>query len=234
MSGKSCLGCGVALTPEMFASRFMLRRSKYCGFACYERSRCVVVDERPCRGCGRVMTRGMFQTGGMFKRATFCSDGCYRSTLRTNRVEVVDAEMSRLTLAGGVVALISTSDIERVATEAWHISRRGYVASASVRTLHRFLLSPPADRVVDHINGNKLDNRRCNLRVVDQCTNLQNAKVPSTNKSGIKGVRWDAERRMWSASLTYRRRVYRLGRFATMSAAAEARRAKEQDVGWAL
>ena len=65
--------------------------------------------------------------------------------------------------------------------------------------MHRFIMNPPENMQIDHINGNGLDNRKCNLRV---CTNAQNSanKPPQrNNKSGFKGVtkssanRWRAE-----------------------------------------
>lgn len=55
--------------------------------------------------------------------------------------------------------------------------------------LHRFLMNPPKGMYVDHINSDKLDNRRSNLRIVTNAENMQNVKKPrSDNKSGYRGV----------------------------------------------
>jgi hypothetical protein len=71
------------------------------------------------------------------------------------------------------------------ATDAWAVARRwhldatGYpctfVVGVGCRRLHRFLMDVPSKRVVDHINRNKLDNRRANLRVVSQRVNYFNS-----------------------------------------------------------
>jgi len=53
--------------------------------------------------------------------------------------------------------------------------------------LHRMLLKPPPGMTVDHINGNGLDNRRCNLRVASRSQNNANRAI-AISKSGFKGV----------------------------------------------
>jgi hypothetical protein len=54
--------------------------------------------------------------------------------------------------------------------------------------LHRQICQPPECMVVDHINGNSLDNRRANLRICTQAENLRNKRAYANNKTGLKGV----------------------------------------------
>lgn len=58
---------------------------------------------------------------------------------------------------------------------------------------------PTAD--IDHINGNRDDNRLCNLREATRQQNIQNSKRRSDNRSGIKGVCWVESRGYWLASV---------------------------------
>jgi hypothetical protein len=57
--------------------------------------------------------------------------------------------------------------------------------------MHRFLLNAPDDVEVDHINGNGLDNRKCNLRLASRSENLKNRRVFKTNKLGYKGIHFE-------------------------------------------
>lgn len=80
----------------------------------------------------------------------------------------------------------------------------------------------PIDEV-DHINHNRTDNRWDNLRDVDRKNNGRNHKVSKRNNSGVVGVHWDANRKKWSASITYDGRIIYLGRYSQIEDAAEAR-----------
>jgi len=77
----------------------------------------------------------------------------------------------------------------------------------------------PEGKVIDHINGDRLDNRIDNLRIATYSQNSANAKRHSRNTSGLKGAskvlkrgRWTGR---WQASITYQRRQIALGYFDT-------------------
>lgn len=57
-------------------------------------------------------------------------------------------------------------------------------------------------KLIDHINGNKSDNKICNLREASLSQNAQNMKKPSSNTSGIKGVTWSKNNRNWRVQLS--------------------------------
>ncbi|GAA0840613.1 hypothetical protein GCM10008915_36520 [Bifidobacterium pullorum subsp. gallinarum] len=68
--------------------------------------------------------------------------------------------------------------------------------------LHRFLVNAPDDKVVDHISGDTLDNRKCNLRVTDRFVNMQNLQGPSrNNKSGELNVHYNRFENVWIAAV---------------------------------
>jgi hypothetical protein len=77
---------------------------------------------------------------------------------------------------------------------------------------------PAAD--VDHLNGNRADNRFSNLRDVSRAVNLQNRHAPQRNNvSGLLGVAFDAARGKWAAHIKVDGRRRALGRFDTPEAA---------------
>lgn len=68
--------------------------------------------------------------------------------------------------------------------------------------LHRELVNAPDEYLVDHINGNTLDNRKSNLRVTDQIVNQLNRKSANRNsKTGVKGVHFDNTREKWIGAI---------------------------------
>lgn len=102
---------------------------------------------------------------------------------------------------------------------------RGY-AFTSVKGkpvgLHRLIMRTPKGMVTDHINCDKLDNRRSNLRV---CTNRQNIlgqKVSKDNTSGYKGVSWSRGMKKWRAAISVNYKKIILGHFSEITDAAEA------------
>lgn len=75
---------------------------------------------------------------------------------------------------------------------------------------------------IDHINGVKHDNRWVNLREASHRENITNAKLSDANKSGYKGVSWDAENNKWRASICANYKQIKIGRFSTKEEAYEA------------
>lgn len=121
------------------------------------------------------------------------------------------------------VALVDEADYGLVSQHRWHVhkvknSRASYARSTKQRgachlMMHRLII-PGAD-TVDHINGDGLDNRRCNLRAASRKQNSHNAQRRCDNTSGYKGVHWDKEQRKWRATIRAHGQIHRLGRFPT-------------------
>ena len=66
---------------------------------------------------------------------------------------------------------------------------------------------------IDHINGNGLDNRRCNLRLATIIQNNFNKRISSLNTSGYKGVYWRPDKKKWAAEIRANGKRLRLGYF---------------------
>ena len=99
------------------------------------------------------------------------------------------------------VILIDKDDFERVKTHCWFVDSKGYVDGPRMR-LHRFIMQPPKGKQVDHINHNKLDNRKCNLRIVTNQQNHFNRPINKNNKSGHAGVSYNKACKKWCCQIT--------------------------------
>lgn len=86
--------------------------------------------------------------------------------------------------------------------------------------------------VIDHIDGNPLNNSIMNLRDVSQQMNTRNAKVSKNSRSGVNGVNWNSKRRCWNAFIMVDRKSINLGYFSTVEAAAQTRRRYEMELGF--
>lgn len=79
--------------------------------------------------------------------------------------------------------------------------------------MHRMIMR--AHGIVDHINGNTLDNRKKNLRIVSPQQSSCNTRGKNVGKK-YKGVYWDKDRQLWRAAISLNRRTIFLGRFETI------------------
>src|SRR5436305_413040 len=87
--------------------------------------------------------------------------------------------------------LIDAEDLDRVSGRVWSVSVWGYATRqehGKTMYLHRVVMNAPDDLEVDHINHNRLDCRKENLRLATCQQNRRNMSRPSHNTSGFKGV----------------------------------------------
>lgn len=93
---------------------------------------------------------------------------------------------------------------------------------------HRIILAmaagqwPSDDLVVDHIDGNRDNNRIENLRLCTHSENQHNRDIPSNNSTGLLGVSYDKADRNWRASICVGRKRSRIGNYATPEEAHQA------------
>ncbi len=135
--------------------------------------------------------------------------------------------MKKIPLTKGRVALVDDEDFEELSKHKWCWGDRGgaqrktHGGSVFV-AMHRVIMNAPKGKVVDHINGDRSDNRRSNLRICTQAENVRNQSIKSNNKSGYKGVHWDAPRKKWHAHITKNNKTLFLGRFKEIKEAVQA------------
>ena len=133
-------------------------------------------------------------------------------------------------LTKGKTAIIDARDIEKVAPYKWRF-HAGYARSfiynpqsRRIITIHmsHVILPCPEGMFIDHINRNKLDNRRCNLRIATRSQNNANRKSFTNSKSQYKGVLKSKKTGWWEAAIRKDGTQIHLGSYETEIAAASA------------
>src|SRR3990167_5692086 len=113
--------------------------------------------------------------------------------------------MKEIPLTKGKIALVDDEDFEWLSVYSWQFHNKGYAnriegwkkGNRHHILMHRQIMQPPNGLVVDHINGNRLDNRRSNLRICEYWQNGKNRIDAKPHQSKYRGVylingRWQA------------------------------------------
>ena len=106
--------------------------------------------------------------------------------------------------------LFDIEDYDKIKEICWHENGNGYACHKSKKNLfvHRIVINAKENEIVDHINRNRLDNRKSNLRIVSSSENIVNSKLRRDNTSGIKGVSWNKRYQRWSTSIQFEKKTY--------------------------
>lgn len=133
---------------------------------------------------------------------------------------------------------IDLDDVDKCREYNWAVNKyksnhgkyeKYYVVSGSEGLLlHRFLMNPKNNMVVDHIDGDTMNNRKSNLRVCETKENLRNSKHRINNTSGYKGVTWFKPTKKWMAHIMVDYKHKTLGYFENIEDAIEARKNAEE------
>ena len=113
----------------------------------------------------------------------------------------------------GLKFLIDPDDYEKIKDESFCLNSCGYVRSGKHKYLHRIIMNVPDSMQVDHINGNKLDNRKCNLRICTNQENCMNVGKKKNNSSGFKGVCFNKQHQKFQANISIDSKLKHLGLF---------------------
>lgn len=145
--------------------------------------------------CGNktTVTKACLTKGGTL------SCGCYRreKRIKAQQYEIKD-DLVYMESTKGKTFIVDKSDLDIVQKYHWHISKNGYVVrNSDKKPLHKILIPTDERHVVDHINQNRLDNRRCNLRVTSYSVNGYN-KTIKAGKSGEPFIAYNAKAKYYS------------------------------------
>lgn len=136
-------------------------------------------------------------------------------------VFVIIGYMKYLLLSKGLFAIVDDADFDYLNQWKWHVAAKGYAArdarvdGKKIKIYMHKLINGTADGYdTDHINRDKLDNRRANLRQVTRSVNMRNC-LQSNNTSGYRGVSWHKQRSKWTARAKINGSYKSLGLFDT-------------------
>lgn len=137
--------------------------------------------------------------------------------------------MKTIQLTQGKTCVCDDEDFPELSKYRWRFGSPGYAVRTAkvngrwtVMSMHRQLLNVPLNFQTDHINGDKLDNRKENLRVCTPSQNRCNRGKTLNNTSGIKGVFWHKRDNKWRAQIKVGGIQFWLGYFDSMEDASKA------------
>src|SRR3990167_3498600 len=133
--------------------------------------------------------------------------------------------MKKIKLKQGNYTIVDNEDFEYLNQWKWYFYN-GYAIRRYKKTIrmHRLLNNTPLGFFTDHINRNKLDNRKSNLRTVTKSQNGFNTNLSRNNKSGYKGIYWEKFTNKWRAEIKINYKKIGLGRFLNLKDAILARK----------
>lgn len=128
-------------------------------------------------------------------------------------------------------AIIDINDIDLVKDKKWALHQEGYAVNTTgykeCMLLYRLIMKYNGEKEVDHINRDRLDCRKNNLRICEPYENGANKGISPKNTSGVTGVCWDKARNKWAVIITCNKKTIHLGRFNNFEDAVKTRRDAE-------
>ena len=135
--------------------------------------------------------------------------------------------MKKIKLKCGFCTVVDDFDYELLSKMHWHTAKRGFyvcgfdpVTKKNVK-MHRLIMQVENRHdVVDHKDGNFLNNTRENLRVCNQAQNAMNANARRGSSSQHKGVSWCKRSRKWKSAIMFEGKSVTIGKYTSEKAAA--------------
>jgi len=132
-------------------------------------------------------------------------------------------------LTQGKFTLVDDEDCKKTFGYKWCVLARGYVGRTITvkdghkRTiyLHNIIMPKKVGFEIDHINRNKLDNRKNNLRYCSRSQNIWNRGIQKSNTSGFNGVTWHKRIKKWQVRIAINNKRLHLGYFSDIKLAAD-------------
>jgi hypothetical protein len=135
--------------------------------------------------------------------------------------------MKEIPLTKGKVAIVDDEDFEHYSKFNYYTHSEGYAVREEWNggnkkrfRMHREIMNTPKGMDTDHINGDRLDNRRENLRICTRSENLRNSRKRPGNSSDYKGVSFFKPTQSWRSYINFEGKQHSLGYYNTPEEAA--------------
>lgn len=177
---------------------------------------------------GTNLTRGLTQSCGCLRK-----ENSHIINKQENTFEIKDEYVIGYDKSGNKF-YIEIDDLEKIKKYYWRMeSNGGFIAyipfsNGKQIKMHRYIMDCYDEHVVDHINHDRFDNRRSNLRIVEIINNTQNQPIKSNNTSGCPGVCWNKRKQKWMSRITVNKNKVFLGYYDDIKDAIKVRKEAEE------
>lgn len=169
--------------------------------------------------------------GQNLKRGHVKSCGCLKKSCQHTKYNsyIIDGDVTIGYTANNEPFYFDTEDYDLIKDYYWSLDKSGYVINCKNKLrMHRLVLNCPKKLNVDHINHNKNDNRKHNLRICTQSQNNMNKSLQINNTSGVTGIVWLKDESKWRAMIKVNGNTITIGDYKSKQDAIMARKKAEE------
>lgn len=178
-------------------------------------------------------------TGTRLRNGEALSCGCYNREVSSLRREYNEYDLSGEYGIGytkkGEKFLFDLEDYEKIKDYYWMLEKDGYARTVVYKDggkksilMHRLIMDAKHGEKVDHIKHNNTDNRKSQLRIVNNSQNAMNSNLEIKTASGVRGVSYNTKKKKWVPTLKLNGKSLYLGVFNEMEDAIKARKEAEE------
>lgn len=131
--------------------------------------------------------------------------------------------MEKIILTKGKQTILDGADFAKCVKHKWHFTTTGYACRTVSKNgkqsniyMHREIMNAKPGQIIDHIDRNKLNNQKSNLRFCTTTINNLNRPAQKNNKLGLKNIYWDKSEQKYRVQKTKEHRRMFLGLFSNL------------------